>query len=724
MTDIVPVPNWGGVRQLETNEYATGGLNGNMNEQAKALAGQNMYSRLYAGLPFDPVFTAQVGGFPIGGKAALENGDIARSTVANNTVDPNADRTNWIITSGSRTVVSVFDYFTVAEKAAYLASPTTFASEIQLRKALSRANGKVIDFEGLEFKINGSIVLSDKSNCILRNGIVTALGSMPNTAGNQCIEFIRCRKFSTLNFKFDGNRQQRTPVEQAVHNIQMQDCHGFMFINVDSDNSICDGIYIGPTSTVTPNNVCSSGMFINCNFTNAARNNLSVIVGKQLKFDNCKFVGANGISPQAGVDIETNNYGVADIVRDISFDNCYFGENFGWQFSVIAYDNPKGIRVNGGTIVSNAGQNPVNGTVTGGVHLGGDDNVFTGVEFRDFTANSGYCVRITAEANSLGKFNRCTFRNIASEGFAQVHLVSDGIVLDDCDFKDSTSGLISLAGKENVVNNCRFKNTAVSILSSGTTPIIKLSDNTFRGNLTTGAAVISMNTDSAEIIGNKIFNANTTYYIQAEGVGAVVEGNSCFSDTSQPTKKAIRGNGNKTGRIRFNTFVNLHTTDSVELVGTQPFSTVVGYNKGGTLNLPTKSNTALAIANAFKGAFPTAVGLPNGTQLFCNDISSTATVYADLWYANGKALDKQDIINSQSVVLPAVNTGLQASVNITVAGALVGMRTNISFSINLAGSHIWAEVTAVDTVTIYRQNPTGANLPSLGGTAKLKLEYT
>jgi len=99
MTDIVPVPNWGGVRQLETNEYATGGLNGNMNEQAKSLAGQNMYSRLYAGLPFDPVFTAQVGGFPVGGKAALENGEVVESTVANNIIDPNIDMTKWVFSS-------------------------------------------------------------------------------------------------------------------------------------------------------------------------------------------------------------------------------------------------------------------------------------------------------------------------------------------------------------------------------------------------------------------------------------------------------------------------------------------------------------------------------------------------------------------------------------------------------------------------------------------------
>ena len=95
MTDINPTPSWAAVRQLEIGEFALGGANGNMNEQAKSLAGQNMYSRLYAGLPFDPVFTAQVGGFPIGGKAALENGDIVRSTEPNNTTNPNVDMTGW-----------------------------------------------------------------------------------------------------------------------------------------------------------------------------------------------------------------------------------------------------------------------------------------------------------------------------------------------------------------------------------------------------------------------------------------------------------------------------------------------------------------------------------------------------------------------------------------------------------------------------------------------------
>ena len=36
MTDINPTPSWAAVRQLEIGEFALGGANGNMNDQAKA----------------------------------------------------------------------------------------------------------------------------------------------------------------------------------------------------------------------------------------------------------------------------------------------------------------------------------------------------------------------------------------------------------------------------------------------------------------------------------------------------------------------------------------------------------------------------------------------------------------------------------------------------------------------------------------------------------------
>jgi len=54
----------------------------------------------------DPAFTAQVGGFPIGGKAALENGDIVRSTIPNNTNDPNVSMTGWVKTNDASQIIS------------------------------------------------------------------------------------------------------------------------------------------------------------------------------------------------------------------------------------------------------------------------------------------------------------------------------------------------------------------------------------------------------------------------------------------------------------------------------------------------------------------------------------------------------------------------------------------------------------------------------------------
>lgn len=154
MTDIVPVPNWGGVRQLETNEYATGGLNGNMNEQAKSLAGQNMYSRLYAGLPFDPVFAAQVGGFPIGGRAALENGDIVRSTVANNTVDPNVDMTYWVKTSINykNTVADLVSDTSLTTDNFPLGS-NLFVAQIESLFECVSSMGDLSNSKGLQFKV-------------------------------------------------------------------------------------------------------------------------------------------------------------------------------------------------------------------------------------------------------------------------------------------------------------------------------------------------------------------------------------------------------------------------------------------------------------------------------------------------------------------------------------------------------------------------------------------
>ena len=91
MTDILPPAGWPNVRQLETNEFATGGANGNMNEQAKSLAARSELLKQYAALPYE----SKTGGYALNERVQLATGDIVKSTEPNNTKNPNVDMTGW-----------------------------------------------------------------------------------------------------------------------------------------------------------------------------------------------------------------------------------------------------------------------------------------------------------------------------------------------------------------------------------------------------------------------------------------------------------------------------------------------------------------------------------------------------------------------------------------------------------------------------------------------------
>ena len=93
MTDILPPAGWPNVRQLETNEFAAGGANGNMNEQAKSLAARSELLKQYAALPYE----SKTGGYALNERVQLATGDIVRSTIPSNVNNPNVDMTGWVI---------------------------------------------------------------------------------------------------------------------------------------------------------------------------------------------------------------------------------------------------------------------------------------------------------------------------------------------------------------------------------------------------------------------------------------------------------------------------------------------------------------------------------------------------------------------------------------------------------------------------------------------------
>jgi hypothetical protein len=95
MTDILPPAGWPNVRQLETNEFANGGANGNMNEQAKSLAARSELLKQYAALPYE----SKMGGYALNERVQLATGDIVRSTIASNVNNPNVNMTGWEVPS-------------------------------------------------------------------------------------------------------------------------------------------------------------------------------------------------------------------------------------------------------------------------------------------------------------------------------------------------------------------------------------------------------------------------------------------------------------------------------------------------------------------------------------------------------------------------------------------------------------------------------------------------
>ena len=109
MTDILPPAGWPNVRQLETNEFATGGANGNMNEQAKSLAARSELLKQYASLPYE----SKTGGYALNERVQLENGDIVKSTIDGNTNDPNVDMTGWVNIGNAGEVKSIAELLAI-----------------------------------------------------------------------------------------------------------------------------------------------------------------------------------------------------------------------------------------------------------------------------------------------------------------------------------------------------------------------------------------------------------------------------------------------------------------------------------------------------------------------------------------------------------------------------------------------------------------------------------
>lgn len=88
--------------------------NNALNNSLQALVNRDKFvdDKIKTGLPpvFNQEFSNTTGGYPLNSRLMLTNGDIVRSTIANNTTNPNVDMTGWsIVNSASQIVDEIYN---------------------------------------------------------------------------------------------------------------------------------------------------------------------------------------------------------------------------------------------------------------------------------------------------------------------------------------------------------------------------------------------------------------------------------------------------------------------------------------------------------------------------------------------------------------------------------------------------------------------------------------
>ena len=222
MTDILPPAGWLNVRQLETNEFATGGANGNMNEQAKSLAARSELLKQYAALPYE----SKTGGYALGATVKLDNGDIVKSTVVGNANNPNVDMTGWVNPNK--------DLKDTVNKIAPLDTIPTDVDATQFLQSLidKMTDGMTLDLLGRTFKVSKStayqslypandqpcLIVYNKKNIKITNGKLKT-----DKHGQGIIDFRNCPNWLLDGVELEGFGNNFPPIDGVTGRAEKTD---------------------------------------------------------------------------------------------------------------------------------------------------------------------------------------------------------------------------------------------------------------------------------------------------------------------------------------------------------------------------------------------------------------------------------------------------------------------------------------------------------------------
>lgn len=609
------------------------------------------------------------------------------------------DKTQKQINLKIKKTVSVSEY-------GILGDGSNEGAKLALMFGENQEKGTRFDFQGLTVANDRIHVFTRRHKFELFNGEVKALYA---DVGN--FTFTECRNYKLTDFIADGCRDIRSPGEVASkHNVKIFGGENFEFSNVDIVNGLCENLYIG----ISPGGeIPKKGYFYGLNLDNSFRNNLGLIDGFDLFFDNYEFTDANGTSPQAGIDLESNDRTGATTISNIRFGRGKCTGNMGHQVLITQYGNPKDIDL--GEMIMSAPRDSLGGIFTF-TSLNLSKITFKDFKGTQYTDNNRlqFCIRTGLSENFIN-LSQAKFVNMADgvQGIRSHSSVvgtrSLGYVMNGCEFDDVGNNFLQPnfklnIHKNNIVYSCRGTWLVGDKVSNR---YIEAVDNHIFN--CAGQAIIS-EADDAKIVGNHIYDCmDKAAWIRVVGPRSIVDGNKCFSETLlASTIRAIIVNSsvssfqNNYADPNFTSTSALYNSDAsssrnVGLINKNNVS-INSINDG--LNIARSPETIAKYSTANR---PSANAVPSGTKIYDTSLTQELTSNGSIWLlpTGAKVTSAKLALTSETI---AANSSIIRTIE--VMGLTLGDFIVCSYSRGIGELILNCEVSASNMVTVKIYNPT------------------
>lgn len=240
--------------------------------------------------------------YDLGDEVRLENGDRVRSTISNNTNNPNVDMTGWEFEGFSK---SIYNPLNLNYSKQQLSTDFTSSLNALITK-VSLDGGGTISIPDGTFYIHPEIGITLKDNIELRLGKNTVLRNINHALGQY--EMIRAWDVNSVKIsggKIDGNRSGNSAISgEWGMGVSVRGSKDVTIRDIDISNCWGDGVYIGRTESAD----CTDGLLVeNLTSSNCRRQGISVVSLKNATFNQLTLKDVNGTEPSAGIDFEPNH---------------------------------------------------------------------------------------------------------------------------------------------------------------------------------------------------------------------------------------------------------------------------------------------------------------------------------------------------------------------------------------------------------------------------------